>query len=78
MKRDITLSCSPKDGFEVIDIETRYPNGLDGLTLYCEVPERTRVLVNGRHVAGLQRNLPDHAGRRSISFPWKRLEFPAI
>lgn len=49
---------------------------LDGLTIYVDRPERTRVRVDGRDCARLRINPPDHTGRPSVSIPWTRLEFP--
>jgi len=78
MKKDLRLSQTLKDGCTAIDIENPHPNSLDGLTLYCDLPKKTRITVNGREAGGLRLNPPDHTGRPSISFPWKRLEFPVI
>lgn len=51
---------------------------LDGITLYVPDPATTRVSLNGRDVGDLRRNGPDHTGRPSVSFPWRRLEFPRL
>ncbi len=49
---------------------------LAGLTFYVPDSEVARLTINGREVPGLRRNGPDHTGRRSVSVPWERLEFP--
>ena len=51
---------------------------LDGLTIYVDDPQRTRVSVEGREVVNLVRNAADHTGRGSVSLPLARLEFPAL
>jgi hypothetical protein len=51
---------------------------LDGLTFYVPEPAATRITVNGREVPHLLRNGPDQTGRRSVSLPWRRLEFPDL
>ncbi|HEX4913185.1 MAG TPA: hypothetical protein VFV51_04465 [Vicinamibacterales bacterium] len=51
---------------------------LDGLTIYVDRPESTRVRVSGRECTELRRNPPDHTGRPSVSIPWTRLEFPQV
>ena len=50
---------------------------LDGLTFYTD-HDRTTVTVDGREVAGVIHNGPDETGRRSVSLPWHRLEFPQL
>jgi hypothetical protein len=50
----------------------------DGLTFYVSNPEATRITIDGREVANIVRNPPDHTGRRSISLSWPRLEFPDL
>jgi hypothetical protein len=52
------------------------PADLEGLTYYVPDPARVRVCLDGREVAGVHRNPPDHTGRPSVSLPWRRLEFP--
>jgi hypothetical protein len=49
---------------------------LDGLSFYVPEPRRVRMTIDGREVADLRRNGPDHSGRASISLPWRPLEFP--
>jgi hypothetical protein len=53
------------------------PRDLDGLTFYAE-HERVKVTVDGRPVADVVQNGPDETGRRSVSLPWRRLEFPQL
>ena len=54
------------------------PRDLDGLTFYVDEPERTRLTINGKYVPNVRRNVPDHTGRKSVSLPWRRLEFPEL
>jgi hypothetical protein len=67
-----------------LSIEAPVRNGalttsdLDGLTFYVSDPEATRVTLDGRQVTVLHHNDPDHTGRRSVSLPWPRLEFPSL
>ena len=49
-----------------------------GLTFYVPEPERTTININGRNVPTLRVNAADHTGRRSVSLPWPRLEFPNL
>jgi hypothetical protein len=51
---------------------------LDGLTFYVPDAEAVRVNLDGREVSDIQRNAADHTGRRSVSLPWRRLEFPSL
>ncbi len=51
---------------------------LAGLTVYVPEPPCARLCLNGSDVPGLQRNGNDHTGRRSVSIPWRPLEFPGI
>lgn len=67
------------DGAMVVDLQVDGANAredLDGLTVYVDDPSRTRLRVQGRDVAAVQRNPPDGTGRPSVSMPWRRLEFP--
>ena len=56
-------------------MESRSMN-IDGLSIYVDRPERTEIFHNDRKIDGLLINQPDHTGIPSISFPWKRLEYP--
>jgi hypothetical protein len=81
--REIKLSTATVGGEAVVDVSVPAhagwrPGDLDGVTLYVPEPSRTRVTVAGREVTELCRNGPDQTGRPSVSFPWPRLEFPAL
>jgi hypothetical protein len=76
--RQLSLKCRRQDGHSNIDIETSYPNDLDGLTVYTPEPEKALLRINGREVGEVIRNPPDHTGCASVSLPWKRLTFPDI
>jgi len=88
MVREIEVETHANDGCMLIDVRIpervcRGPlalsrSDLDGLTIYTPEPESARVLIDGGEVADLRRNRPDHTGRRSISLPWPRLEFPSL
>ncbi|MBN1506430.1 MAG: hypothetical protein JW955_06270 [Sedimentisphaerales bacterium] len=49
---------------------------LSGLSFYVPDPGATHMTVNGQEVSSISRNPPDHTGRRSVSVPWRVLEFP--
>jgi hypothetical protein len=51
---------------------------LDGFTFYAANPAATRVTVNGREVTDLWRHPPDDTGAKSVSIPWRGLEFPDL
>jgi len=51
---------------------------LDGLTFYVPDAEAVCVNLDGREVSDIQSNAADHTGRRSVSLPWRRLEFPSL
>lgn len=72
--REAAFRVLPSDGGLTLDVTVP----VDGVALsfYVAEPERTGVRVNGREVTALQRNGPDHTGRRSVSIPWAPLEFP--
>jgi hypothetical protein len=62
---------------------TRSPRGLsradlNGLTFYVPEPGATSMVVDGREVATLRCNAPDHTGRPSVSLDWPLLEFPRL
>jgi hypothetical protein len=57
-------------------VEVSKATAFDGLTIYVDRPDRTRVRVDGRECGAIRRNPPDHTGRPSVSLPWTRLEFP--
>ena len=74
--KELSGSCGIENGCFTIRLETACPHDLEGLTLYVAEPERTVVMMNAREVRGLRCNPPDRHGRRSVSLPWRRLEFP--
>jgi len=49
---------------------------LNGITFYVPNPGMTHVMLNGHEVLAVRRNEPDQTGRRSVTIPWPRLEFP--
>jgi hypothetical protein len=72
-------SCGmPQDGRYAIRLNTSYPRDLDGLTLYTPEPHKTVVTINDREIEGLTCNPADPTGRRSVSLPWPKLEFPLL
>jgi hypothetical protein len=74
--KELSGSCGIENARFTIRIETAYPHDLEGLTLYASEPERTVVMLNAREVRGLRCNPPDRQGCRSVSLPWRRIEFP--
>ena len=76
----IRLSTSVSGDVLLLDVEV--PGGreqladLQGLTFYVPDPSRTRLRLNGCEVVRLQHNPADDTGRRSVTVPWRRLEFP--
>jgi hypothetical protein len=48
--------------------------------LTFDVPNSSNVLVflDGKEIAGLQRNPADSVGRQSITIPFTRLSFPDL
>ena len=48
---------------------------LQGLTFYCQHPERIRIIFKGKDVK-IKKNPPDHTGQCSVSVPWIPLEYP--
>lgn len=51
---------------------------LSGLTLYVTDLGKTDLRINSREIADIVRNPADQTGRRSVSIPWKPLEFPDL
>jgi hypothetical protein len=84
--RDVSLCTTQEDGRLIVDVRTKRGTGappaeladLDGLTLYVPEPDRTTVVADGRILTDIRTNAPDHTGRRSVSIPWKALEFPDV
>ena len=78
--REVTCATS-LEGDGALRLALRVPAGLrpadlEGLTFYVPDAARVRMSVDGREVADLRGNPPDHTGRPSVSLPWRRLEFP--
>ncbi len=73
--RHIALNTAPSGGAIGRPLAV---SDLAGLTFYTAKPEVTRITVDGRDVANLVCNPPDQTGRRSVSLPWTRLEFPGL
>jgi hypothetical protein len=71
---EATVSASIHGDELVVDCVA--PGTGEGLSFYVPDPARTRVLLRGREMHGLQRDRPDHTGRPSVTIPWPRLEFP--
>ncbi len=66
-----------EQGEEQIHIAASLPRRrLDGVTLYVDRPEATRLFYNGEEVGDLQGNPPDESGRPSVSVPWRSIDFP--
>lgn len=82
MTQEISVSGGWRNGREWFDVavDTRglggAGGGLEGLTFHVPDPHRTHVTVDGEEIHDLRRNDPDRSGLKSLSFPWKRLEFP--
>jgi hypothetical protein len=66
------------NGSNHIRIRTLHPDDLDGLTIYTTEPEKTVLTINGHSVDRLQFNPPDCTGRKSVSLPWRKMEFPLL
>jgi hypothetical protein len=66
------------NGCNHIRIRTLHPDDLDGLTIYTTIPEKTVLTINGRSADRLQINPPDRTGRKSVSLPWRKIEFPLL
>jgi hypothetical protein len=74
----ITVSSRRENGYFEVQVETQSAGDLDGLTLYTPNPERTVVKINGTVVDRLRCNPADKTGQRSVSLPWRKLEFPGV
>jgi len=84
---EVDYDAWSEQGVLYIDLRTQTQNAwtdalpvrdLSGLTFYVPDPGRVRMTVDGREMADLQRNGPDHTSRRSVSMPWSPLEFPSV
>lgn len=78
--KELSGSSGVENGRFTVRLQTQRPRDLEGLglTLYAPDPESTAVMVNDQEVGGLRINPPDSTGRRSVSFPWRKLEFPLV
>jgi len=45
---------------------------LNGITFYVPDKDKTRIYINDDEVTNIQRNVPDHRERESITILWKR------
>jgi hypothetical protein len=78
-KREAVVETS--DVGEALRVDLRLPqpeNAFDGLSLYVPPERQVRVFLDGREVAGMRRNPPDHTGRVSLSVEWSRLRLPCL
>jgi hypothetical protein len=73
---DLKVSCASAGDRFLIRLDSRYPEDLDGITVYTGQPEKSDLFINGRAVRHFHRNPADPSGRKSISLPWKKLEYP--
>jgi hypothetical protein len=85
VKEELLWDAEEREGCLAIRVEREArspvpwgPGDCQGLTWYLPDPGRARLWLNGREVVDLQRNGPDETGRRSVSLPWKKLEFPRL
>jgi hypothetical protein len=83
--RQLTMSASLDHEILTVKIDrpaldpyAQLADDLRGVSLYVRDPAKTRVMLDGEQVQGLQRNPPDHTGRASLSFPWRPLRFPHL
>jgi hypothetical protein len=83
--REVTTEASAQGDILTVRISrsvkdpgTDLAEELRGLSLYVRDPAKTRVMLNGHEVLGLEPNDPDHTGRPSLSFPWPPLRFPGL
>jgi len=52
-------------------------NDLQGITFYCDKPGKVKVLLGDRELHTVA-NDRDHTGRRSVSVPWRKLDYPDV
>jgi len=76
--REARLAHREVNGTLEVDVALPAHRPAQGLGVYVSNPAATRLRINGREVADLQCNPPDHTGRASLSVPWPRLEFPSL
>lgn len=76
---DVKFSTTLVDGKAKINISlVEADTDLNGLTLYVMDPGKTDLSVNGRKIVDIVCNPADHTGQKSVSIPWKLLEFPVL
>lgn len=75
--KEIELTVSGDNGTQRVQIRSGKlrPEDLQGLTFYCDDPNKVTIEVDEKAVA-VEKNPEDHTGRRSVSLPWKQLEYP--
>jgi len=64
---EISLTQSDPRPLKVADLQ--------GLTFYCDTPEKTVLFLNDKQIT-TDVNPTDHTGRGSLSVPWQALEYP--
>jgi hypothetical protein len=79
--RELSFATQAVDGGIRIDVKAPSlgpddARALAGLSFDVEDASGTRVAVNGREVADVQRFGPDGRGLSTVSLPWRPLEFP--
>lgn len=78
-KRKITFSAWREDERTTIGVLSHgVPSAdLSGLTFYVDAPGNVKVNVDGTPVP-VSANPADATGRKSVSIPWRRLDFPRL
>jgi hypothetical protein len=76
LSENLTATASQGTAGNVISVSTE-ATVVDGLTFHVTDPERTELVVNGTVVPTLS-NPSDETGQRSISVPWRPLQFPSV
>ena len=73
-----SASCrwTAREGRSLLELTTDPAFPADGLTVYAPQPGPVQMALNGGAPRDLPLNPPDASGRRSVSVPWRRLEFP--
>lgn len=74
----LTSSRREDGGTDIhVTIDPKLPaRASQGLTIYCDDPNRARVDVNGVEIDGLEANPADETGKPSVSIPWVPLQYP--
>ncbi len=77
--REASVHLRHDGGAPVVDIRLAGCEAdADGLCVFLDDPAHARILLNGREASSVQRNPADETGRRSISLPRRRLEYPDV